>query len=564
MPPQHVVLEFVEGCPPEFDESAEYEAGDRVSRNGIVYTCTDDTHLSRFCALTGFEPGRDNSFWRLAWDDSGHCSGTIEPTSSPNVESTSFVGPCPIEYSSDIEHEPGDKVSLAVSTDPQIKIMYECKPWPESMFCEQFAPNHVLGGSLGEQNGNCESICSFGAVRPQLKQNASHFPPVNSLLSTGWDLKGPCVGTPTPTFAPVPFDPLGSCLYNKCVTTTVPCVCGSEGCPTLGQQTTGCTVDSTSCEVASVDVFNSATTYAVGHTVRVGATKFRCKGYPFTGWYSQDAYAPTLDPNGIWVDAWDNIGFCSRTVITDLTAKSTLTMSLDGSCPLTEAEIKQAKDSIISATTKIINASLTEDQSLESVTVNSYSCIPAIRRRLNSRLRGLQTPGSLIKADVFWVLKQVCIGEGCSDNPAVAQELYRQVNNKMDSSVQDGSYTKVLHDAGIDATAKDSSRSVATECTVTSGGGNDGAVSQTVPCLSSMVSHDCANASLTLCLSECGFFKLTDTLLYFGFRSHPVSFFLNQLKANSSRSLRERVSPSHSLLLLLCQLESPALLTPPL
>lgn len=91
---------FTTGCPPEFDKSVAYKAGDAVSRDGLLYKCKDDIHLSRNCKVPGYEPGNNkNDYWKGAWDFTGYCSGTITPTGSPAYVVLKDMGGCPDAWS---------------------------------------------------------------------------------------------------------------------------------------------------------------------------------------------------------------------------------------------------------------------------------------------------------------------------------------------------------------------------------------------------------------------------------------------------------------------------------
>ena len=86
--------------------------------------------------------------------------GTIAPTSSPAFSSLADVGGCPLDYSSDGGYEAGDKVSL--EGNGVEKIVYECKAFPDSGYCNQYEPGHwsKLGWMLV---GYCEG--KFMAIR---------------------------------------------------------------------------------------------------------------------------------------------------------------------------------------------------------------------------------------------------------------------------------------------------------------------------------------------------------------------------------------------------------------
>ena len=72
--PVYVTLADAGGCPPEFDESATYEAGDKVEMNGIIYECKSWPE-SAHCSRAGFEPAGEYS--KEAWTVLGHCEGEL-------------------------------------------------------------------------------------------------------------------------------------------------------------------------------------------------------------------------------------------------------------------------------------------------------------------------------------------------------------------------------------------------------------------------------------------------------------------------------------------------------
>ena len=65
----------------------------------------------------------------------------------------------------------------------------------------------------------------------------------------------------------------------------------------------------TICGLVPVEPYSSFTSYDTGDVVRIGTKRFKCKGYPFSLWCRNVAYAPSLR-NGIWRDAWKEDGYC--------------------------------------------------------------------------------------------------------------------------------------------------------------------------------------------------------------------------------------------------------------
>ncbi|KAL3782572.1 hypothetical protein ACHAW5_004880 [Stephanodiscus triporus] len=148
------------------------------------------------------------------------------------------------------------------------------------------------------------------------------------LLASGiwefaWTALDPALPTSSPTPAPTP-EPTSSptaytgiCTYAKTEVTTgapVPCEYASSAdclCTTVPVSVNplgyACTKPSqvlTSTDI-SVELWSSSTTYAADDVVRVGIDRFKCKPYPFTGWCSNPAYAPTSSDSGLWTAAWE-------------------------------------------------------------------------------------------------------------------------------------------------------------------------------------------------------------------------------------------------------------------
>ena len=144
------------GCPEAFDTTLEtpYSGGDTVESDGKVYECKPA--FSVRCNQDGWQPG-SSLYWAEAWVILGSCSGTIAPSSSPTKSPSnspslsptyalwSKIG-CPPEYSGpgDATYGEGDEVSLN-------GLVYECKPYPDSGYCNLYSPDSVNGslGSLG-------------------------------------------------------------------------------------------------------------------------------------------------------------------------------------------------------------------------------------------------------------------------------------------------------------------------------------------------------------------------------------------------------------------------------
>ncbi|KAL3783692.1 hypothetical protein HJC23_000101, partial [Cyclotella cryptica] len=123
--PSFVSLTDNNGCPKVYSATATYEANDKVSTdldgvNSLVWKCSSDIHLSRYCSQ--YEPGNPA---KLGWS-------LKAPTFS---KLTDITGGCPLRR--------GDLVSVVVSADPARAVVYECKGWPQGAYCnagENFSP----------------------------------------------------------------------------------------------------------------------------------------------------------------------------------------------------------------------------------------------------------------------------------------------------------------------------------------------------------------------------------------------------------------------------------------
>lgn len=120
---EHAALQDAGGCPVAFDGNAHYDAGDLVSKDGVIYQCKHDVHLSRRCSQDGYEPGSNLAvWWRQAWDVVGSCTGTIAPTGSPiyTTSSLDVLGGCPREWEDGRVYKEGARVS-------KHNVVFQCK-----------------------------------------------------------------------------------------------------------------------------------------------------------------------------------------------------------------------------------------------------------------------------------------------------------------------------------------------------------------------------------------------------------------------------------------------------
>jgi len=274
----------VVGCPPNWTDGEEYEEGGMAAvtisetpERKVAYVC-NAWPLNQFCGR--FSPN-DEIGGSQGWTRVAPCDGTLtgSPTSSPSFDAlTEVTGGCPGEYElSDDEYEAGDRVTYTVSVAPVRKIVFECKTFPNSGYCNQEA-----------------------------------FAPGAEHADRAWILKGYCEGTTAPTLSPVAYT--GTCEYTKEVSESEGCTCGDFGCPNPG----GLPATSAACEktvmttaTETVAIYSSSIKYVTADVVRLGVDRFKCKPWPFHMWCSNDAYQPSVDSDGPWKEAWLEDGVCT-------------------------------------------------------------------------------------------------------------------------------------------------------------------------------------------------------------------------------------------------------------
>merc|ERR1711935_5502 len=286
--PQFNSATSVGGCPNKWVAGETYEEADRISVTvstlpirQVVYQCKA-WPFSGFCSQ--FEPtafGGDQG-WALA----GSCDGSIGPTASPVFSAIAVSGGCPADWkASTTTYEANDLVSLVVSSVPVRKIVYECRVWPNTEYCNQgegFKPGTVYG-------------------------------------NMAWTMKGSCDGSITPTSAPIAYE--GDCFYDKIVviknTGTTPCAHGSSNdCTCITCTGTSCPqsytcskpTDTTNTVQTTVKPWVSSYDYEEGEVIRAGNKRFKCKAWPFYFWCRMSAYEPTEDETGIFLTPGPGMG----------------------------------------------------------------------------------------------------------------------------------------------------------------------------------------------------------------------------------------------------------------
>ena len=342
------------GCPAEFNDSSNYEEGDKVSVNGIVFQCQAWPN-SLFCNQSGFEPDLDSALenWKQAWLVLGYCSGTlapstsiptystvtIAPTLSPSFPATTDsptsanVGGCPIVWAAggSMTYKENDEVSVIESSGTGRKAVYKCKAWPASAYCGQFSPIDLNGGKLGwEYVGGC-----VGTITPTSSPtyDASSviagcpvaYTATSSTYQAGDKVSRTVSTTPLrkqvyqcrdwpgsvycnqKTFAPgTEFDYMAWTVLGPCEGTLAPTAAPTS----YGGLCTYEKVVDASPTPTPVAEWSLGTSYEAGDQVRIGLAKFECKPWPYYFWCRVASYAPTLSDTGSWTEAWTPAGAC--------------------------------------------------------------------------------------------------------------------------------------------------------------------------------------------------------------------------------------------------------------
>jgi len=276
----------VGGCPDEWSggSNVKYEEGDMVS----VTVSTVPLHRQAFRCKAWPYSGNCGRYsptneqgGLLGWSLAGSCDGEIRPTASPTFHMLSVsTSGCPDEYSSSsTNYNAGDLVAYTISTSPLRRIVYMCREYPNTGYCNQIG-----------------------------------FQPGSQYDHMAWNLISACSGTLIPTAAPVMY--AGTCKYKKCVEMKgiEQCAPGSTGCSCGTNDAAGpsCRRDvrRESCSDVDANPWSSSVDYDTGDVVRIGAKRFKCREWPNKLWCSKEAYQPTLENSNIWDMAWSEDGTC--------------------------------------------------------------------------------------------------------------------------------------------------------------------------------------------------------------------------------------------------------------
>ena len=267
---------------------------------------------------------------------------TSQPTDNPTFDvnlislGLPFVGDCPSQVSVagggvTVHYEPGERVS-------NHGVVFECKNWPDSLYCAQAAfkpdldsklvfwkqawavigyctgtaavttsgvicPNTWTSGDVTKYKEN-DRVSVIKSISPLIQVmykckawpyswHCGQFSPLDSTGGgkLGWDYVGECspagslISTPGSAPAPV-MTPTDSPIF-----VALPFVAG--GCPAE---------------------FSESAYYEPGDRVSKDAVVFECKNWPDSLYCTQAAFKPELNLNTEhWEQAWNVVGHCTGT-----------------------------------------------------------------------------------------------------------------------------------------------------------------------------------------------------------------------------------------------------------
>ena len=194
------------GCPEEwsFGNHQTYKENDQVSvtvattpvKVQAIFKCKPWPYSS-FCSMLS---PIDTAGGQMGWTYGGDCAGTYTPTSAPTFDPLSILsGGCPDEFnlsSSSSKYKAGSKVSLTVTTTPLQKVVYQCREWPNSVYCNKitFAPGEEYDYLAWTRLGPCDGSTMVPTTSAPTPTPA---PATNSPTQTNAP-----TNAPTPTIAP--------------------------------------------------------------------------------------------------------------------------------------------------------------------------------------------------------------------------------------------------------------------------------------------------------------------------------------------------------------------------
>ncbi len=200
------------GCPDEwaFGNHQTYKENDQVSvtisttpvKVQAIFKCKPWPYSS-FCSMLS---PIDTAGGQMGWTYGGDCTGTYTPTSGPTFDPLTVIdGGCPNEFSistNSPSYKAGSKVSKTISTTPLQKVIYQCREWPNSMYCDKiaFAPGQQYGYFAWTLLGPCDG--TMAPTNPLIPTSAPTNVPTPTKAPTNTPTSALTTIAPTPTKAP--------------------------------------------------------------------------------------------------------------------------------------------------------------------------------------------------------------------------------------------------------------------------------------------------------------------------------------------------------------------------
>eukprot|EP00985_Skeletonema_marinoi_P008812 scaffold4024_cov208-Skeletonema_marinoi.AAC.8 len=346
------------GCPGQYDSSNDYEAGDMVEENQVVYMCSG---AGAYCKQNS--PNL-KGVGMNSWTPTNSCTGTANPTESPV-----FIDPqegCPEEFDSGTTYEAYDKVSVTHARADDSKVVYACKAFPASQWCNvaTYSPLNTdkqcngevcwplawtrIGGCLGSYSPTGTPTFDPANVEgcPEVYDDGSKYYEGDrvSVTAAGEDYGKifECKGWPasdyckSEAYAPLNTDKL--CNGKVCWPIAWTYI---KGCTGTITPTATPTFDPANVE-GCPEVYNGGAEYEEGDKVSVTAAGedygkiYECKAWPDSNYCGQEAFSPLntarlCNDQVCWPVAWTYLGGCTGTITP--TATPTFDPANVGGCP---------------------------------------------------------------------------------------------------------------------------------------------------------------------------------------------------------------------------------------
>ncbi|KAL3785760.1 hypothetical protein ACHAW5_003602 [Stephanodiscus triporus] len=272
-------------CPPHYNTSATYKAGDAIESESIIWECQAAPY-EEYCSIVEMNESWNNdtkALWRDAWVHVGACNKLVvsnqpteEPTSSPTKEPTSTstfsevdvkmsitIPPCPPHYNISVIYEAGDRIETELN-------IWKCRHTPYEKYC-----------SIAEMKE------SWSDEKKALWKNAwVHVSACEKLTTSNGDVSASIIEAAAAPMTATATPPMATEALVISTIASLPL------CP------------------AAYDP--SKTNYVAGEKVTVKCKIFQCKDEDHEIYCNINAWDESL-PMEMWKDAWELLGDCTPT-----------------------------------------------------------------------------------------------------------------------------------------------------------------------------------------------------------------------------------------------------------